>query len=233
MARKEKSEGSALLGLLAEVRSCRVCEPHLPFGARPLLAASPESRMVIIGQAPGRAAHESGVPWDDRSGDRLCEWLGISRETFYDATRVALVPMGFCFPGTGSQGDLAPRPECAPLWHGRLLLQLKALQFTILVGRYAFERHNGEQRLGTQYEGLTQAVADFDRLLPGCMVLPHPSPRNAIWIKQHPWFEKRVLPALQRRVAEIMAERKVEQRSRAGRVRQLLRAPVEAMEGAK
>lgn len=188
-----------LLSVLQEVRACRVCAPHLPLGPRPLLAASPDSRILLIGQAPGRVAHESGVPWSDRSGDRLRDWLGITRETFYDEKRVAIIPMGFCYPGKGEQGDLAPRPECAPLWHEKLLPSVKSVKLTVYLGRYAFEQY-----LGNSYEGLTDAAQDFKRLLPAQIVLPHPSPRNAMWIKKHPWFTAKLLPVLRAHVAAIM-----------------------------
>jgi uracil-DNA glycosylase len=164
---------SRLLTVLQEVRACRECEEHLPLGPRPLLAAHQASKIVLIGQAPGRAAHESGVPWNDRSGDRLRDWLGISRETFYDHRSLAIIPMGFCFPGTGRQGDLAPRAECAPLWHGKLFRLLRSLELTIYLGHYAFEKH-----LGATYETLTEAVEAYKDLLPDSIVLPHPSPRK-------------------------------------------------------
>jgi uracil-DNA glycosylase len=144
-------------------------------------------------------AHESGVPWSDVSGDRLRKWLGISSEVFYDPDLFAIVPMGFCFPGTGKQGDMAPRPECAPLWHERLTKSLNQVELTIYLGRYAFEHY-----LGNSYDGLTSAARDFGRLLPKQVVLPHPSPRNGFWIKKNPWFETRLLPALQRRTGEIL-----------------------------
>jgi uracil-DNA glycosylase len=188
-----------LFTVLQDVRACRLCADHLPLEPRPLLAAHPASRIVLIGQAPGRAAHESGVPWDDRSGDRLRAWLGISRERFYDCTTVAIIPMGFCFPGTGRQGDLAPRVECAPLWHGTLFPLLRSLKLTIYLGRYAFEKH-----VGFQYKNLTEAVHAYEDLLPDRIVLPHPSPRNAIWLKKHPWFESRVLPALKARISAML-----------------------------
>jgi len=194
-----KKINSNLLSVLQDVRGCQVCEPHLPFGANPLLAATPHSRILLVGQAPGRVAHESGVPWSDRSGERLRNWLGISARVFYDAQRIAIVPMGFCYPGKGKTGDLAPRPECAPLWHGTVLASLRSVELTIYLGRYAFEYY-----LKDSYEGLTLAVRDFNRLLPARILLPHPSPRNAIWIKQHSWFEASVLPALKARVAEIL-----------------------------
>jgi uracil-DNA glycosylase len=148
-------KSTRLLTVPQDVRACRVCDEHLPLGPRPLLAAHSASRIVLIGQAPGRAAHESGVPWDDRSGDRLRAWIGISSEIFYDHSSVAIIPMGFCFPGTGCHGDLSPRAECAPLWHGKLFPLLRSLKLAVYLGRYAFEEH-----VGTRYENLTEAVKD-------------------------------------------------------------------------
>lgn len=189
--------------LINEARSCRICEPHLPRGCRPLLQGSAGSRMVVIGQAPGAAAHESGVPWDDRSGQRLRSWLGVSDAEFSDPDLVALLPMGFCYPGTGSGGDLRPRPECAPEWHERLLAGFESVSLTIIIGKWAFERY-----LGDEYGTLTDAVRACDDLLPGRIALPHPSPRNNIWLKKHPWFEGEVLPALRARVrAALRADR--------------------------
>lgn len=190
---------SNLLSVLQDVRGCQVCASHLPLGANPILAASTQSRILLVGQAPGRVAHQSGVPWSDRSGDKLRNWLGISAEVFYDAQRIALVPMGFCYPGKGKAGDLAPRLECAPLWHRAVLASLESVELTIYLGRYAFEYY-----LKDSYGDMTLASRDFNRLLPSRIVLPHPSPRNAIWIKKHPWFETSVLPALKARVAEIL-----------------------------
>lgn len=164
-----------------------------------MLAASSRSRILLIGQAPGRVAHESGVPWSDRSGDRLRDWLGISKETFYDAESLAVVPMGFCYPGTGPQGDLAPRTECSVLWHERIFRSLQSVQLRIYLGRYAFAQY-----LGKAYENLTQAIHDHPRLLPGRIVLPHPSPRNALWLKRNPWFEDKLIPALRKQVAGIL-----------------------------
>lgn len=187
------------LEILGNIRACVTCAEFLPHGVRPLLAASAKSRILLVGQAPGRVAHASGIPWSDRSGDRLREWLGVSSETFYDAEKVAIVPMGFCYPGTGKQGDLPPRPECAPQWHPHLLPLLKNVQLTIYLGRYAWERH-----LGGEYAGLTEAAADFGKLLPSRIVLPHPSPRNQMWVKRNSWFEADLLPALQARVQDAL-----------------------------
>ncbi len=185
--------------LLEEVRGCTLCADYLPLGPKPLLQAAPSARVLLIGQAPGSAAHDSGVPWDDRSGQRLREWLGIDEETFYDPKRVALVPMGFCYPGTGKGGDLPPRPECAPAWHDKLRSSLKRIQLTVLLGRYAFEHE-----LGNRYATLTEATRDYANLLPRTMVLPHPSPRNNRWLARNPWFLRKAVPALQSRLQEAL-----------------------------
>lgn len=156
--------------------------------------------MVIIGQAPGRKVHESGIPWKDASGDRLREWLGVDSETFYDPRRIALLPMGFCFPGTGKSGDLAPRPECAPLWHKPLLAAMPEVRLTLLVGRFAQNRYLGERARPT----LTETVRTFETFLKdGLLPLPHPSPRNRLWLQRNPWFEEEVLPQLREQLRRI------------------------------
>ncbi|MEM9083468.1 MAG: uracil-DNA glycosylase family protein [Planctomycetota bacterium] len=187
------------LKVIREARACTACSNHLPLGARPLLSGSGVSRLLIIGQAPGVRAHESGVPWDDASGERLRAWLGVSAEEFYDESKIALMPMGFCYPGKGKSGDLPPRAECAPLWHERLLKAFKKIQLTVIVGRYACEQY-----LQGQYATLGEAVGDWERLLPGQIVLPHPSGRNNIWLKKNDWFEKEVLASLQDRVKRTL-----------------------------
>ena len=193
------SERSRPLPVLREARACTVCAPHLPLGPRPLLAGARGSRILIIGQAPGAAAHASGVPWDDRSGERLRAWLGVTPEVFYNPALVALMPMGFCYPGKGRSGDNPPRPECAPLWHERIRGALGAVALTVYVGQYAFARY-----LGDEYATITDAARAFDELLPSRVALPHPSPRNNIWLKKHRWFEKDAVPALQRCVASAL-----------------------------
>lgn len=194
---------SPLLKILEEARACTICASSLPLGPKPLLAAHPSARILIIGQAPGRATHEAGIPWQDRSGDRLREWLGVTREQFYDPRQVALVPTGFCYPGSGKAGDLPPRPECAPLWHPRILPLLKQLEVTIYLGSYAFEAH-----WAARYRNLSEAVQNFQALLPRQIVLPHPSPRNGIWASQRPWFQAELLPALRSRVKEALENAK-------------------------
>lgn len=191
---------STLRVLLEEVRRCRICEPHLPLGARPVLAAESGAKVLIVGQAPGKRVHESGVPWDDPSGDRLREWLGVDRETFYDPHRIAIVPMGFCYPGTGASGDLPPRPECAPRWHGPVLGHLGDIELTLLLSQYAQASYLGSRRKKT----LTETVRSFREYGPRFLPLPHPSPRNNRWLKKNPWFQDEVLPELQRRISRLL-----------------------------
>lgn len=189
-----------MAALLQAVRACRLCQ-DLPLGPRPVLQAAATSKILIVGQAPGRKAHEAGRPFDDPSGDRLRRWLGLDRAAFYDPDILALVPMGFCFPGTGSGGDLAPRAECAPTWRPALLAQMKSVKLTIVLGAYAQAWHLGPQR----QPSLTQTVAAWADYWPKLLPLPHPSPRNLRWFKQNPWFEETVIPTLQARVAQILA----------------------------
>jgi uracil-DNA glycosylase len=164
-------------------------------GARPLVAGNAKSKIVIIGQAPGRLTHEAGVPWDDKSGERLRGWLGLDDQAFYNEDLLALMPMGFCYPGTGKSGDLPPRAECAPLWHDRILKALKQVELRIYIGRFAIDAY-----LPKKYKTITAAVEDWEALLPGAVVLPHPSGRNNIWLKKNPWFTDEVLPRVRERV---------------------------------
>jgi len=192
------SEPESYDRLMARVRACRICEKHLPLGPRPVLQASPQSRLLIVSQAPGRKVHETGIPFNDVSGDRLREWLGVDRATFYDADRIAIVPMGFCFPGTGKGGDLPPRPECAPTWHPQLLPRLRQLRLTLAIGQYAQAGLLGGRRGRT----LTDTVLAWrEHLAQGVLPLPHPSPRNRLWLARNPWFEAELLPELRRQVA--------------------------------
>lgn len=187
--------------LLAQIRACRLCERHLPLGPRPVLQASATARLLIVSQAPGRRVHETGIPFNDPSGDRLRGWLGIDRDTFYDAHRIAIVPVGFCYPGKGKSGDLPPRPECAATWHPRLLPLLTKVQLTLAVGQYAHAFLLGERRGPT----LTDTVRAWrTHLADNVLPLPHPSPRNQAWLRHHPWFEREVLPELRRRVAALL-----------------------------
>ena len=182
--------------LLADIKKCTVCLPHLDNGVNPVVAAAADSKIVIIGQAPGAIVHQSGVPWRDKSGDRLREWLQMSEEDFYNPQITALIPMGFCYPGKGKSGDLPPRPECAPLWHDKLLQQMQAVKLTLLVGQYAQKYYLGNTKKRT----LTATVRNFRDYLPTYLPLPHPSPRNNIWLSKNPWFEKEVLPELREQV---------------------------------
>lgn len=186
--------------LLHEIRQCTVCAANLPHEPRPVVVAHPKAQLLIIGQAPGRRVHESGIPWNDPSGDRLRQWLAMDRDAFYDEQRVALMPMGFCFPGTGKSGDLPPRPECAPLWHERLLAELPQVRLTLLVGMYAQKHYLGAAASKT----LTDTVRGWRRHLPRFLPLPHPSPRNQLWLKRNPWFEAELVPALQQQLATSM-----------------------------
>lgn len=191
---------TALDSLLAEIRTCRHCADHLPLGPRPVLVANPAARLLIIGQAPGTRVHESGIPWNDRSGDRLRDWLAIDRERFYDPARVAIVPMGFCYPGVLPKGgDAPPRPECAPLWHDPVLAQLPNIELVILAGMYAQQRYLGKRRKKT----LTETVQAWREYGPRFWPLPHPSWRSTNLQRKNPWFDAELLPALRARVAAL------------------------------
>jgi len=191
---------TALSDLLAKVRACRICEAHLPHGPRPVVRIAGSVRLLIIGQAPGTRVHESGVPWDDASGDRLRDWTGLSKDVFYDEARVAIMPMGFCFPGTGKSGDLPPRPECAPTWHDKLLAHLPDVRLTLLVGSYAVARYGGKGR-----DSLSERVQAGPSRTDGYLPLPHPSWRSQAWTKARPWFEADVLPVLRRKVSQALS----------------------------
>lgn len=184
--------------LLKEVRGCTFCAVHLPLGPRPVVRMQRSARLLIIGQAPGTKVHESGLPWNDRSGDVLRDWLQMTREQFYDDRRIAIMPMGFCYPGVQPKGgDNPPRPECAPRWHERLLKQLPDIRLTLLVGQYAQKHYLAERRGRT----MTETVQRFRDYLPEAYFpLPHPSWRNLAWQKQQPWFAAETLPALRRAV---------------------------------
>lgn len=191
----------ALPDLLHRIRACRACAEHLPLGPRPVLRARPGARLLIVGQAPGTRVHETGVPWNDRSGDRLRDWLGVDRDTFYDEERIAIVPMGFCYPGRDARGgDSPPRPECAPLWHDAVLAHLPAVELVLPVGSHAQKRYLGAARGRT----LGETVAAFETFLPRFLPLPHPSWRTTAWQRRNPWFDERLLPVLRRRVADLL-----------------------------
>ncbi|NKB70441.1 MAG: uracil-DNA glycosylase family protein [Candidatus Latescibacteria bacterium] len=190
----------AISSLLAEVRACTLCAAHLPLGPRPVLQFDPKARILIAGQAPGSKVHDSGVPFNDASGQRLRQWLGVTPEVFYNPEQIAIVPMAFCFPGTGRSGDLAPRPECAPAWRQQLLEHLPRLETTLVLGRYAQAYHFGAVR-----SSLTELVKSWRSYWPHRVPLPHPSPRNNLWLRRNPWFENEVLPSLRQRVSELLS----------------------------
>ena len=191
---------AAFTTLLAQVRACTLCQAHLPLGPRPVLQLDPRARILIVGQAPGRKVHESGIPFDDASGNRLREWLGVSREQFYDPAHFAIVPMGLCYPGTGKSGDNPPRPECAPAWRTQLLDQLQRVELTLVLGRHAHAYHfSGKQ-------SLTERVREWRHYWPRLVPMPHPSPRNNVWLRRNIWFEQDVVPALQQRVAVLLSQ---------------------------
>ncbi|MCB0639129.1 MAG: uracil-DNA glycosylase family protein [Lewinella sp.] len=190
--------------IITEARNCRICAGLLPHDPRPVFTVHPAARMLIVGQAPGRKVHESGVPWQDASGERLRDWLGYPEADFYDPSLVAILPMGFCFPGKGKSGDLPPRPECAPAWHEALLRLMPNLELTLLIGQYAQEYYLGSDRPRT----LTETVRQWENYLPDYLPLPHPSPRNNIWLRKHPWFTEDLLPVLRRRANEIRMKAK-------------------------
>jgi uracil-DNA glycosylase len=190
----------AVSPLLKQVLACTLCAADLPLGPRPVLQVDPLATVLIAGQAPGRKVHASGVPFQDASGDRLREWLGIDATIFYDATRVAILPMGFCYPGTGTSGDLPPRPECAAKWRASLMATLVNVKLTLVIGQYAQEWHLGKRQQPT-LTGTVQAWRDY---WPSMLPLPHPSPRNNGWLRRNPWFGEQVLPRLRRRVRELV-----------------------------
>jgi len=188
--------------LLAEIRACQLCAAHLPLGPRPIVRAKQTAKLLIIGQAPGTKVHESGIPWNDPSGDRLRDWTRIDRDMFYDESRIAIMPMGFCYPGRNpSGGDMPPRPECAPEWHDRLSAHLPEVKLTLIVGTYAQKRYLSKKA------SMTDLVRGFETHLPqGYFPLPHPSWRTVGWQKRNPWFEQDVLPVLRERVSAILGK---------------------------
>ncbi len=194
--------------LLAEIRACRVCAAQLPLGPRPVVRGRSTARILIASQAPGTKVHASGISFDDASGDRLRDWLGTDRATFYDESRIAMVPMGFCYPGRMPRGgDAPPRPECAPLWQARALAAFTAVELVVLVGGWAQPWHLGSRAKRT----LTETVAAWREYLPHYFPLPHPSWRNTSWIARNPWFEAEALPELRRRVGLLLAGRSVDE----------------------
>jgi uracil-DNA glycosylase len=190
---------ASLASLLTEVRACDLCARHLPLGPRPVVQMHASAQILIAAQAPGRKVHQTGIPFDDPSGERLRGWLGLSPDVFYDARRIAILPMGFCYPGTGKSGDLPPRSECAPAWRPALLARLKNLRLTLVIGRYAQAYH-----LPTQAGSVTERVRSWREHWPRIVALPHPSPRNHLWLKRNPWFEDELIPTLRVRVSEVL-----------------------------
>jgi uracil-DNA glycosylase len=190
-----------LEGLLTAVRACRACDAHLPLGPRPVLQAGTTAQILVVGQAPGAKAHASGVPWDDRSGERLRAWMGIGAETFYDRARVAILPMGYCYPGRATSGDLPPRRECAELWLDELLAKLPRIELTLLIGQYA----QAHFLRGAGHASVTATTRDWRVHAPRIIPLPHPSPRNVAWFKANPWFDDELLPVLRHNVRKLVA----------------------------
>jgi uracil-DNA glycosylase len=191
----------SLAELLQQIRACRLCAEHLPLGPRPVVRADAAAPLLIVGQAPGTRVHESGIPWNDRSGDRLRAWLQLDHATFYDESRVAIVPMGFCYPGVDRNGgDKPPRRECAPLWHEAIRARLPHVALTLLVGQYAQAHYLGAARKST----MTETVRAWRDFLPDFLPLPHPSWRNTAWLKKNPWFAEDLLPDLRRRVGAVL-----------------------------
>ena len=191
----------SLTSLLREISACRVCEADLPQGPRPILRLSSAARLLIVSQAPGSKVHRTGIPWNDASGDRLRGWMNLDRPTFYDKTKIAVVPIGLCYPGTDENGgDKPPRPECAPLWHERVLEHLPHLELMLLVGQYSQKRHLGPSRK----KSMTETVKAFSEYDPRFFPLPHPSWRSVIWTRRQPWFEQAVIPELRKAVHRVI-----------------------------
>lgn len=193
---------ASLTDLLRDIKSCTICKDHLPLGPNPVVWAHPKAKLVIIGQAPGTKVHNTGIPWNDPSGDQLRKWLNMDKETFYDNPAIAIVPMGFCYPGKGKSGDLPPRPECYEAWHERLFALMPEVEMVLLIGLYAQKQYLGSLAKKT----LTETVANYEQYLPKFFAMPHPSPRNRFWLKKNPWFEDTVVPMLQARVESYLNE---------------------------
>lgn len=185
--------------LIDEIKNCKICLPNLPCGVNPILAADSKSKIAIIGQAPGSIVHKTGIPWDDKSGERLRQWLSVDKSSFYNTNNFALIPMGFCYPGKGKSGDLPPRTECAPKWHNDIFEQLSNLELIILIGSYAQNYYLGSKMKKT----LTETVKNYNEYLPKFLPLPHPSPRNNIWLKRNVWFNDELVPVLQHKIKNI------------------------------
>ena len=188
--------------LLKDIGQCTICEEDLPLKPRPVVQFNEMSKILVIGQAPGKKVHDSGIPWNDASGKRLRQWLGVDAEVFYNPSAFGIVPMGFCYPGKGKSGDLPPRKECAPHWHSLILQQLKKVELTLLIGQYAQRYYLKEER----EKNLTETVKHFQNYRPHYFVLPHPSPRNQFWLRKNPWFEESVIPVLRQMTTEIIGK---------------------------
>jgi len=186
--------------LLNNIRSCRACEVNLPLGPRPVLRAHENAKILLVGQAPGTRVHETGIPWNDPSGDRIRNWMNIDRQAFYNEEKIAIIPMGLCYPGKGKSGDLPPRRECADLWFKSLHKHLKNIELTIVIGQYAQAYYLGNRRKKT----LTETVRSWKEYLPDYLPLVHPSPRNVYWLQKNPWFETEVVPALREHVKKLL-----------------------------
>ena len=196
-----RSNHLTLEALLTAVRACNACQAHLPLGPRPILRAAATARILIVGQAPGARVHQTGIPWDDPSGERLRSWMGVSKDEFYDESRIAIIPMGYCYPGRGNGGDLPPRAECAQLWLDKLLAKMPRIELTLLIGQYAQRHFLGKQRKASLVE-TTKAWAQY---APRYIPLPHPSPRNTPWLQRNSGFGQELLPELRRRVEILLA----------------------------
>ncbi len=186
--------------LITAIRACRICEPHLPLGANPILQAQASARVLLVGQAPGTRVHETSIPWNDPSGERLRDWLGTDKATFYDDSRIAIVPMGFCYPGKGKSGDLPPRPECAEHWRAHIHTLLPNIELTILIGQYAMQFYLKDK----MKENLTETIRAYRDYSPQFFPLVHPSPRNQIWLKKNGWFEQDLIPELRQKVRHFL-----------------------------
>lgn len=185
--------------LLKSIRKCTICESHLPNGVRPVLQLNSSAKILIAGQAPGRKVHDSGIPFDDASGDRLRAWMGVSKEVFYDENKIAILPMAFCYPGKGKSGDLPPRKECEEVWRKQVMEQLVQVEMTLVLGKYAQVYH-----IGSNGQSLTEFVKSWQGYWPSLVPLPHPSPRNNIWLSKNAWFKADVIPRLQERVSVLL-----------------------------
>ena len=189
-----------LARLAQEVRACTLCKDYLPFAPKPVLRPSLMAKIIIVGQAPGTKVHNTGIPWNDPSGDRLRHWMGLDREIFYDDARIAIMPTGFCYPGKGKSGDLPPRPECAPAWHPKLLKLMPQIEFMLLIGLYSQKYYLQADNKRT----LTETVRSWRDYAPYYLPMPHPSPRNKLWLKKNPWFEKDIVPVLRKRIKKLI-----------------------------